>query len=77
MDTDGNPRRGIMDFEPTDRQKYWRDRVRQFIEDNIRPREKDYKTEQATGDRWKVIQTIEEEKARAKAKGIWNLFMPP
>lgn len=66
-----------MDFEPTDRQKYWRDRVRQFIEDNIRPREKDYKTEQATGDRWKVIQTIEEEKARAKAKGIWNLFMPP
>ena len=66
-----------MDFEPTDRQKYWRDRVRQFIEDHVRPREKDYKTEQATGDRWKVIQTIEQEKARAKAQGIWNLFMPP
>ncbi len=66
-----------MDFEPTDRQKYWRDRVRQFIENHVRPREKDYKAEQATGDRWKVIQTIEEEKARAKAQGIWNLFMPP
>ncbi|KPF86016.1 acyl-CoA dehydrogenase [Novosphingobium sp. AAP83] len=66
-----------MDFEPTDRQKYWRDRVHQFIENHVRPREKDYKAEQATGDRWKVIQTIEEEKARAKAQGIWNLFMPP
>jgi len=66
-----------MDFEPTDRQKYWRDRVRQFIEDHVRPRDKDYKAEQATGDRWKVIQTIEEEKARARGQGIWNLFMPP
>ncbi|MES2300597.1 MAG: acyl-CoA dehydrogenase family protein [Pseudomonadota bacterium] len=66
-----------MDFEPTDRQKYWRDRVRQFIEDHVRPRDKDYKAEQATADRWKVIRTIEEEKARAKAQGIWNLFMPP
>ncbi|MBA4354682.1 MAG: acyl-CoA dehydrogenase, partial [Novosphingobium sp.] len=66
-----------MDFEPTDRQKYWRDRVRQFIEENVRPRDADYKAEAATGERWKVLQTIEEEKARAKALGIWNLFMPP
>ncbi|SMC50344.1 acyl-CoA dehydrogenase family protein [Novosphingobium sp. B1] len=66
-----------MDFEPTDRQKYWRDRVRQFIEENVRPRYKDYKAEQATGDRWKVLQTVEQEKAKAKAAGIWNLFMPP
>jgi len=73
----GETKETDMDFEPTDRQKYWRDRVRQFIEQNVRPREKDYKAEQATGDRWKVIQTIEEEKARAKAQGIWNLFMPP
>ncbi|ABD25441.1 acyl-CoA dehydrogenase-like protein [Novosphingobium aromaticivorans DSM 12444] len=66
-----------MDFEPTERQKYWRDRVRQFVEDNIRPRHGDYKAEAGTADRWKVIQTIEQEKARAKAAGIWNLFMPP
>ena len=66
-----------MEFDLSDRQKHWRDRVRQFIEANVRPRMKDYKAEQATGDRWKVIQTIEEEKDRAKAQGIWNLFMPP
>ena len=36
-----------MDFEPTDRQKHWRDRVRHFIENHVRPRDKDYKAQQA------------------------------
>ncbi|MEY4239234.1 MAG: hypothetical protein RL339_1835, partial [Pseudomonadota bacterium] len=66
-----------MDFEPTERQRYWRDRVRQFIENHVRPRNADYQAEQASGERWKVLQVVEEEKARAKAQGIWNLFMPP
>ena len=66
-----------MDFDPTERQVYWRDRVRGFIENHVRPRDKDYKAEDKTGDRWKVLQVVEEEKARAKAQGIWNLFMPP
>jgi acyl-CoA dehydrogenase len=66
-----------MDFDLTDRQVYWRDRVRDFIETNVRPRDPDYHAEQKSGDRWKVLQVIEEEKAKAKAAGIWNLFMPP
>eukprot|EP01037_Dinobryon_pediforme_P007748 gene7748-7813_t len=66
-----------MDFDPTERQVYWRDRVRDFIEARVRPRVPDYKAEQLSGDRWKVLQVVEEEKARAKAAGIWNLFMPP
>ncbi|TXC73520.1 acyl-CoA dehydrogenase [Sphingorhabdus soli] len=66
-----------MDFEPTERQVHWRDRVRDFIEANVRPRIKDYKSQQAEGERWKVLPVVEEEKARAKAAGIWNLFMPP
>lgn len=66
-----------MDFDLTERQSFWRDRVRQFIENHVRPRHKDYKAEQASGGRWKVLQVVEEEKARAKAQGIWNLFMPP
>jgi alkylation response protein AidB-like acyl-CoA dehydrogenase len=66
-----------MDFEPTERQVYWRDRVRQFIDGHLRPRMADYYREAGSADRWKVIQTVEEEKARAKAQGIWNLFMPP
>ncbi len=66
-----------MDFDPTERQVYWRDRVRQFIENHVRPRNGDYKAQDAAGERWKVLPVIEEEKARAKAQGIWNLFMPP
>ncbi|PKB19105.1 alkylation response protein AidB-like acyl-CoA dehydrogenase [Novosphingobium kunmingense] len=66
-----------MDFDPTDRQVYWRDRVRQFIENHVRPRVGDYKKQDAEGERWKVLPVVEEEKARAKAQGIWNLFMPP
>jgi len=66
-----------MDFDLTARQVHWRDRVRDFIETHLRPRDPDYHAEQKTGDRWKVLQVIEEEKAKAKAAGIWNLFMPP
>lgn len=66
-----------MDFDLTERQAYWRDRVRAFIESNVRPRVKDYYAQQAEGGRWKIIQVIEDEKAKARAAGIWNLFMPP
>jgi acyl-CoA dehydrogenase len=66
-----------MDFDLTEKQTYWRDRVRDHIERFVRPRVADYKAEDAQGDRWKVLQVVEEEKARAKAAGIWNLFMPP
>ncbi len=66
-----------MDFEPTERQRYWRDRIRQYIDNHIRPRTAEFREQRATGERWKVIPVVEEEKARAKAQGIWNLFMPP
>ncbi|WP_095011469.1 acyl-CoA dehydrogenase family protein [Tsuneonella mangrovi] len=66
-----------MDFDPTERQTHWRDRVRNFIENHVRPRVGDYVAQDKEGERWKVIPVIEEEKARAKAQGIWNLFMPP
>ena len=66
-----------MDFEPTERQAYWRDRVKGFIDKHIRPNMDVYKAQDAEGDRWKVIQIIEDKKAIAKEEGIWNLFMPP
>lgn len=66
-----------MDFTLTERETYWRDRVRDFIERHVRPRQPDYYAQQAEGDRWKVLPVIEEEKTRAKAAGLWNLFMPP
>jgi acyl-CoA dehydrogenase len=66
-----------MDFTFTERETYWRDRIKNHIDTYVRPRVADYKKEDATGERWKVLQVVEEEKARAKAAGLWNLFMPP
>jgi acyl-CoA dehydrogenase len=66
-----------MDFTLNERETYWRDRIKTHIDQYVRPRVKDYHAEQATGERWKVLQVVEEEKARAKAAGLWNLFMPP
>jgi len=66
-----------MDFDLTERQRYWRDRVRDHMNAHVIPRQADYYAEQAVGDRWKVLNTVEEEKSRAKSAGIWNLFMPP
>ena len=66
-----------MNFEPTERQLYWRDRVRDFIERRVRPEIGTYKAQDADGDRWKVIPIVEQLKSEAKAAGIWNLFMPP
>ena len=66
-----------MDFDLTDRQVYWRDRVRDFIERKVRPAVPTYNEQDKAGDRWKVIQIVEDLKAEAKEAGIWNLFMPP
>ncbi len=66
-----------MDFDLTDRQTHWRDRVRDFIETNIRPNMQTYIDQDNEGERWKVIQIIEDMKVKAKSQGIWNLFMPP
>ncbi|MBA3677917.1 MAG: acyl-CoA dehydrogenase family protein [Sphingosinicella sp.] len=66
-----------MDFTLTEREAFYRDRVRDFIETHIRPRQRDYKEQIAAGDRWQPVGVIEELKPRAKAAGLWNLFMPP
>ncbi|HET9426887.1 MAG TPA: acyl-CoA dehydrogenase family protein [Allosphingosinicella sp.] len=66
-----------MDFDLTERERFYRDRVREFVETRIRPRNKDYKTQLETGDRWQPIEVIEELKPQAKEAGLWNLFMPP
>ncbi|MAF28622.1 MAG: acyl-CoA dehydrogenase, partial [Croceicoccus sp.] len=66
-----------MDFELSDRQRAFRDRVRDFIESEIRPRTDEYRAQHHEGDPWKVIPVVEELKPKAREAGLWNLFMPP
>jgi acyl-CoA dehydrogenase len=66
-----------MDFNMSDRQREWLDRVASFMNKHVRPAVPVYRQQDEAGERWKVIPIVEELKAKAKAEGLWNLFMPP
>ena len=66
-----------MDFSLTAAQVRFRDRVRAFVNDRIRPRRADYDRQAASRPRWKVLPVIEALKEEARAEGLWNFFMPP
>jgi acyl-CoA dehydrogenase len=66
-----------MDFSVSERQKHWRDRIRVFMDAHVYPAVETYARQNAEGERWKVISVVEELKAKARAEGLWNLFLPP
>ena len=66
-----------MDFTMSDRQREWLDRVNAFMDTHVRPAVPIYKQQDEAGERWKVIPILEELKKKAKAEGLWNLFLPP
>jgi len=66
-----------MNFSMSERQKHWRDRVIAFMDAHVYPAVATYDRQDAEGERWKVIPVLEELKAKAKAEGLWNLFLPP
>lgn len=50
-----------MDFTLSERETYFRDRVKDFGDREIRPRQRDYDTQSREGGRWKVIPVIEQD----------------
>ena len=65
-----------MDFEYSQKTKDYAERVGAFIEENLYPNEEELEQQIEDGGRWCVIPLLEEIKARAKADGLWNLFLP-
>src|SRR5690349_12377455 len=67
----------LMDFDYSQRQRTLIARVSSFMDDHVYPAIPRYEREHEEGERWKVIPVLEELKAKAKAAGLWNMFMPP
>ena len=69
-----------MDFDYSPRTKELQLQVRRFMDEHVYPSEPAYKAEleanTAAGKRWSALQTIEKLKPKAKAAGLWNLFLP-
>ena len=71
-----------MDFQPSERAKKTAERVRAFIKEHIEPVEDQHWNEILNrnngGDwtKWTIPPRVEELKAKARAEGLWNLFMP-
>ncbi len=51
-------------------------RLRAFMHEHIYPHERRYHEQIAAGDRWQPTAIIEELKPKARAAGLWNLFLP-
>jgi acyl-CoA dehydrogenase len=66
-----------VDFTLTERETYFRDRVKGFIDQHVIPRDGDYHAQVREGERWKVLAVIEELEEVARTQGLWNFFMPP
>ncbi|MFN4312600.1 MAG: acyl-CoA dehydrogenase family protein [Ferrovibrio sp.] len=65
-----------MDFEFSDRVKELQEKLSRFMDEHVYPNEHRFHEEVATGDRWQPTAIIEELKVKAKAQGLWNLFLP-
>lgn len=65
-----------MDFAYSPKVQELRERVSAFMEAHVYPAEAVFERQVAEGDRWQPTAIMEELKAKAKAEGLWNLFLP-
>lgn len=66
-----------MDFQHSAKAQDYINRVKKFIKEEIDPVEGDYLRElHSLDNKWVILPIVEELKAKAKAQGLWNLFMP-
>jgi acyl-CoA dehydrogenase len=70
-----------MDFEYSTRTQQLAERLHAFMAEHVYPAEPAYFAEieanTRAGRRWTPLETIERLKPKARAAGLWNLFLPP
>jgi acyl-CoA dehydrogenase len=69
-----------MDFSPSPKVVALQKRVLDFVQTHVIPAEKTFKEEmnafRAAGNPWQHTRTMETLKEKAKAAGLWNMFLP-
>lgn len=60
----------------SDRARELLDQVTAFMDEHVYPNEARFHEEIAAGDRWQPVPVLEEAKAAARERGLWNLFLP-
>ncbi len=65
-----------MDFEYSEKVLALKARVEAFMSEHIYPNEAAMIAETAEGDRWQAPRLLETLKTRARAAGLWNLWLP-
>jgi acyl-CoA dehydrogenase len=65
-----------MDFEHSAKVRELIERLTAFMNEHILPNEGRFAAEVARGDRWQPTEIMETLKAKARAAGLWNLFLP-
>lgn len=65
-----------MDFDLSPRQLEWLGRIKAFMADHVHPAVPAYYAE-LDQNRWQQPRVLQELKAKARAEGLWNLFMCP
>jgi len=63
-------------FPISDRARDIRTRLLSFMDEHVYPSEALFRAQIAEGDRWQPVHVIEELKPKARAAGLWNLFLP-
>ena len=66
-----------MNFDHSEKTQELLDRVRAFMAEHVEPNEMVYYEQLDSGEtRWQTPPIMEELKVKAKAEGLWNLFLP-
>jgi acyl-CoA dehydrogenase len=64
-----------MNFDFSDKVKSLQKKLQGFMDEHIYPNEQRFEKETEQGDRWRPSRIIEELKPKARAAGLWNLFL--
>jgi acyl-CoA dehydrogenase len=65
-----------VDFEHSPKVQALQARLTAFMDAHVYPNERRFAEEAGQGDRWQPLPLVEALKAKARAEGLWNLFLP-